>query len=462
LPVLDASCFGPVLSIAKPDFPIHDLSKVWKPMPDNDFARMVETAKRFGGIHNDPAVVWEGKIIDGRHRQAACVKAGVPFQYREFHGDYDAAREWVIAKNFNRRHMTPSQRAMMVASLQECDNKHKPRTDQAISIAATAQVSRDLAGQALQLKKTGDDILIEKVLSGETSISKALREKKKEMQKIPGADDRTALGTNIRRRDRVDLSEDMYTDATGKVVPPALQEAWKFEGTFSTQRDQVERTILFTKRLMQSPAGVGLSETHLKNLGDLARDLDMKRPYYICPHCEGNGDCTCDKCQRKWLGRGVGQSKKCYPCNGHGFLMKDELFPTREWHKWNQPKESEDDRAGTGESEGLGECDTGGSPDTAGSSIEGATPSGTDANGAGGTGASEQFSDGEHVPDATEAWYPAPEPEGSGADSSVLPDPGAAEDTELSPVDIAGGSGWDSGDETELAEHSDADNWGNV
>jgi hypothetical protein len=67
----------------------------------------------------DPAILFEGEILDGRSRQMACHKAGVELRTEEFdpelHGPDPLA--FVVSKNFRRRQlqMTASEKAAYVA-----------------------------------------------------------------------------------------------------------------------------------------------------------------------------------------------------------------------------------------------------------------------------------------------------------------------------------------------------------
>lgn len=343
---LDSSCFGPVLSVVKPNFPLHPLCTVWQPMSDVDFDRFVATAKRLGGIFNNPATVWNGEILDGRNRQAVCQKVGCRFEYREFRGDYEAARDWVLSMNFNRRHMSASQRAMMVANLAEVDKRNNygdgGKREQ---VATVAKVSRCTADAAIKLKKSGDEETIERVLKGETTLSKVMKEKKQQLLDA-GIDERTAIGANIQRKNRIDRSDDLFADATGKVVPRSLQEVWKNEGMFGTLRERFEQNRLDLKSLIQSPAGWALTDNYIAVLSDLLRDLEMKRPWHICPHCNGDKNCQCALCSKKWLGRGRENETACYCCGGHGFLTKDEPFPDAVWVREPKHKPTESVHAG--------------------------------------------------------------------------------------------------------------------
>ena len=52
------------------EYPISDLARVFPDMPPEDFARLVASIRQDGLM--DPITVWQGQVIDGRHRYAAC------------------------------------------------------------------------------------------------------------------------------------------------------------------------------------------------------------------------------------------------------------------------------------------------------------------------------------------------------------------------------------------------------
>lgn len=66
------------------------------------------------GLH-DAITLYEGKILDGRHRERACHELKVPPRYEEYEGQ--EPHLLVLARNVARRHLTPSQRAMAAADV---------------------------------------------------------------------------------------------------------------------------------------------------------------------------------------------------------------------------------------------------------------------------------------------------------------------------------------------------------
>ena len=63
----------------------------------------------------EPIVVYEGKILDGRNRYRACQILGREPEVREFAGD--DAMGFVLSANLHRRHLNEGQRAMVGANL---------------------------------------------------------------------------------------------------------------------------------------------------------------------------------------------------------------------------------------------------------------------------------------------------------------------------------------------------------
>ena len=118
-------------------------------MGDEEFDQLVENIKEIG-LQN-PIVLYEGQILDGRNRYLACIKAGVPPKSVEFDGEDPIA--FVHAVNVHRRHLTVEQKLDLVAKLLV---ESPERSDRAI--AKLAQLHHKTVGRIraeLEARGTG-------------------------------------------------------------------------------------------------------------------------------------------------------------------------------------------------------------------------------------------------------------------------------------------------------------------
>jgi len=72
----------------------------------------------------EPVYLYEGQVLDGRNRWAACELAGVEPKTREFTGDRMAALRFVWSENFHRRHLNPGQAAVAEAKRGRLDAEY--------------------------------------------------------------------------------------------------------------------------------------------------------------------------------------------------------------------------------------------------------------------------------------------------------------------------------------------------
>ncbi len=98
--------------------PIHPLCDLFPPMGDKQFDTLTADIGTNGLLN--PVVVYEGQVVDGRHRLLACRKAGVEprtVEWREvYKGDMPLSR-WIWSVNAERRHLTADQIAMAYVAM---------------------------------------------------------------------------------------------------------------------------------------------------------------------------------------------------------------------------------------------------------------------------------------------------------------------------------------------------------
>lgn len=93
----------------------HPISELLPSMSDAELSNLTSDVKEHGLHH--PIVVYEGQILDGRHRFKACAASGVAPMFIEFNGDDAGAVALVTSANLARRQLTKSQLALAGAKL---------------------------------------------------------------------------------------------------------------------------------------------------------------------------------------------------------------------------------------------------------------------------------------------------------------------------------------------------------
>ena len=84
-------------------------------MRKGQFAELKESIE-LDGLQN-PIILFQGKILDGRNRCKACLELGVPVLAFEFVGSEERALVYVLSANQHRRDLTPSQRGVIALDL---------------------------------------------------------------------------------------------------------------------------------------------------------------------------------------------------------------------------------------------------------------------------------------------------------------------------------------------------------
>ena len=94
---------------------IHPIARLFPLMSDTEFRLLVDDICVNGLL--EPLWIYEGKVIDGRHRLLACQALNIVPTTREWNGEGGNVFAFVISKNLRRRHLKERQRAMIAARL---------------------------------------------------------------------------------------------------------------------------------------------------------------------------------------------------------------------------------------------------------------------------------------------------------------------------------------------------------
>ncbi|MGH6861669.1 MAG: Spo0J and IME4 domain-containing protein, partial [Phyllobacterium sp.] len=96
----------------------HPLADLFPMIADADLQQLVDDIKVRG--QEEPIVLYEGKVLDGRNRLKACELAGVEPLTIDYEGSDPLG--FVLSHNLHRRHLTNAQRAMVAAHVVDWEN----------------------------------------------------------------------------------------------------------------------------------------------------------------------------------------------------------------------------------------------------------------------------------------------------------------------------------------------------
>lgn len=172
-------------------YEIHPAAELFPTMSDEELQGLIADIKQNG--QHEPATLWQGKLIDGRNRAKACEVLGVDLQCCELDSDTDPIK-WVLSYNLHRRHLTPSQKAMVAVKLKELlepeakERKSKGRPKDHVEklpqdnngrsrdkAAAAVGISGKLVDAAEKVTKKGTPELQAAVVKGDVSVSRAAK-----------------------------------------------------------------------------------------------------------------------------------------------------------------------------------------------------------------------------------------------------------------------------------------------
>lgn len=97
----------------------HPIANLFPLMTEQEMDLLVSDIYAHG--QKDPALIFEGAILDGRNRALACERLGRKLKTKPFNGSRQEALEHVWSTNTVRRHLTSSQKAMITAERKVTD-----------------------------------------------------------------------------------------------------------------------------------------------------------------------------------------------------------------------------------------------------------------------------------------------------------------------------------------------------
>jgi len=314
----------------------HPAANIFPMMGNDEFANLCLSLKQNGfdaakPIKRDNA----GKITDGRNREAAVQVVNAELAQWNTANPNDAKPliqavyaasatndadllAGIMADNFARRHLTPSQKAAVLVKAGILSSAYakkdelgaqgeKLKGDIAELVAKQHGVNHDYIYKAKTILKTPKvgRALLEQIAAGELSVMAAYAEIKKleDGEPAEGAANADA--------------PDAVLDGMKKPVPAEFAEVFKVRAKFAA----VGKLFRDARKLMDEIAaadggnllaeGNNLKEAK-RGISDAAKSLRNCEPHVVCPHCDGTGKHTED------------EKKLCPVCGGLGFLTEPQ------------------------------------------------------------------------------------------------------------------------------------------
>lgn len=155
---------------------IHPAADIFPRMGEEEY-RQFKADIAANGMR-EPVWIYDGMVLDGRHRLRACEELGIEPSFREYAGDDPAG--FVVSLNLHRRHLDASQRAMVAAKLATL-GQGRPELNSPIGLftqpeaAELLNVGLNSVKRARTVLEDGAPELIEAVERGEIAVSAAAK-----------------------------------------------------------------------------------------------------------------------------------------------------------------------------------------------------------------------------------------------------------------------------------------------
>ena len=262
------------MSPIKPEWEYHEIC-LWSPFIEDTVNKVAKRMKLSGFDRNQSVVLYEGKILDGRHRYLAAVKAGIDPIFSEFHGSREEAIEYVTMKQVERGHWSNeakeyyyAKRAAALGVRTKAENQHVTNVTSSPSQeehADTLGVSRPTIAR---WEKDIKDIMSDPELAEKASTPEGYKEAKK-VVRDRRAEKKEAINNTVAPK-VIDLNaiakDKKETDI--RSVAPAFVGLMETLCTKFDDRDIKRELVAF-----MYPDPLGLKAEAIHKMSDILNDL---------------------------------------------------------------------------------------------------------------------------------------------------------------------------------------------
>jgi len=266
-------------SVSLNDLPVHPVAEVFQMMTGVEYAAFVEDIKLNGQY--DEIVVWNGYLLDGRHRLRACTDLGIKPRWVELPKSSNPF-SYAWSHNYHRRNQTTGQRAMSADKLATLEKVQKTKTekpDTQIRVSQTDAanalgVSVTSTQTARRIRKHASKRVIAEVEAGNMSLNAAVATTLKRSAAEKAAKAKAAAKVKATAESKA------KEKAAAKAARDADKRAAAKEKADAKAKDKADKEA--AKAASQTPEG---QQKNLKNL--------------ICQHIDKAARLTCDMSDMK-------------------------------------------------------------------------------------------------------------------------------------------------------------------
>jgi hypothetical protein len=282
----------------------HEICK-WLPYKPETIDDIANDMVANGYRHDRPVVVYEGSILDGRHRYEAALKAGVDPIFVEFQGTKEEAINYVTSENVARRHLNNREKeyfyakradALGVRKREDSLKQNSTDTPNGATEPKSAKEHADDIGvghrTVSRWEETRKEIKADPVLSQKATTPEGYQEAKREVQKrrkatqeeekrIRNMKDRAASTDSEAERIAVQKKLDKYRDEGVDVdaVMDQKEEDQEREGYFREKQTREGIALRLATKLIEQGNTRVIKSLVLSAFPSEAQLLQAERDY---------------------------------------------------------------------------------------------------------------------------------------------------------------------------------------
>lgn len=265
------------------EYEAHPIAELFPIVPSAEMAAFVKNVRDRG--LQTPITLYEGKILDGRHRYEACCLAEAPPTFVDYVGDDPVG--FVIAANLRRRHLTPSQLAMIAAKLETF--KHGgDRESETFKQDARVHLARKKAAESLGVSPRAV-ASARKICDSDPELARAVGEGKITVRAAEKKLDQPPEPA----------SPVKVLDETGYPIPPKLHEFWNRRHEIQELMTAVSRvkTRIEKGRAEDDVLFRPINQAAIDQLERTYSFLADAKPHAVCLTCQGLANDACRVCK---------------------------------------------------------------------------------------------------------------------------------------------------------------------